>query len=154
MSVTRRNQKMKGYLLAAVAALALLATPNAARARDIASRAEYDRVVKNAHNDIEGKQIQPTVKNWGGGDIVYTYRGDGYELVEKNRPGSLNFICFDETDVNQTCWGENGTMWKRHWGPVPGGGGPSDWLYDGPDPNHTVFLRKRWPGESAPDLFK
>ena len=53
---------------------------------------------KNAHNDIEGKQIQPTVDNWGGGDIVYHYRGDGYELVEKTRPGSLNFICFDDTE--------------------------------------------------------
>ena len=114
--------------------------------------ASYDRVTKNALDDIERKQIQPTVYNWGGGDVDYEYRGDGYVLDQKFRPGS--FICLNDTDVNQTCWGENGTMWKRHWGPVPGGGGPSDWLYDGPDPNHTVFLRKRWPGEAAPDLFK
>lgn len=131
-----------------------LAMSNAAHARDITSRAEYDRVIKNALEDIERKQIQPTVYDWGNGDVVYEYRGDGYELVKKKRTGSLNFICFNDTDVNQTCWGENGTMWKRHWGPAPGGTGALGWLYDGPDPNQTVFLRKRWPGKSAPDLFK
>jgi hypothetical protein len=91
-----KKTKMKNLLLAA-ASLSLFcgfATPNAAQARDIASRAEYDRVTKNALDDIERKQIQPTVYNWGGGDV------------------------------------------------------------DGPDPGQVVFLRKRWPGEAAPDLFK
>jgi hypothetical protein len=151
-----KKTKMKNLLLAA-ASLSLfcgVATPNAAQARDIASRAEYDRVTKNALDDIERKQIQPTVYNWGGGDVDYEYRGDGYVLDQKFRPGSFSFICLNDTDVNQTCWGENGTMWKRHWGPVPGGGGPYNWLYDGPDPGQVVFLRKRWPGEAAPDLFK
>jgi hypothetical protein len=142
---------MKNLLLAA-ASLSIfcsLATSDTAHARGVVSRAEYDRVVKNALADIERKQIQPTVYDGG----TREYRGDGYELVKNSSPGSIDFICFNGTDVNQTCWGDNGTMWKRHWAFVTGGTGYS-WAYDGPDPNQVVFLRKRWPGESARDLFK
>ena len=143
---------MKKYLLAAVAALALcgsLATPNAAHAPDIASRAEFDRVIKNAHDDIERKHIRPSVRDWGSGDVTHDYRGDGYELYENARSDFPTSICLDDTNVIQTCWSADGTMSKRHWGP-----GASAWLYDeGPD-GKTLYLRKRWPGESAPDLFK
>ena len=123
---------------------------NNVSAKEINSKEEYDKVLKNRNR---------LTQRYDGGLVLgpnsYVWNGDGFTLYENIWGGGRvesTFICINDTDTAQTCWKDNGQEWKRHWAFTGGTG--KEWLFDGPDPSEVVFIRKRWPGESAPDLFK
>ena len=134
-------------IFASLALLCLLT--NSVSAKEINSKEEYAKVLRNAQELTANKT--PKVERWG----EYTsdeWSGDGFDFVINKKNGIITgtFVCINDTDTAQTCWMDDGKEYKRHSGP---GYAAGEWSFDGPDGN-VHFIRKRWPGEPAPDLFK